>query len=89
MKFYSTLKISCYYETLCPDSKKFIIHQLNKAYETFGDQITIELVPFGNVNEYLDKNGVLKYHCQHGIEECRGNKIQVCLINFQKKILKN
>ncbi|CAG2173209.1 unnamed protein product, partial [Oppiella nova] len=67
----SALKISLYYETLCPDSQRFVKQQLHQAYQLFGDQISVQLIPFGNVDEYKDTNGVLKYHCQHGIQECR------------------
>ncbi|CAG2113558.1 unnamed protein product [Medioppia subpectinata] len=71
--------LSLYYETLCGDSQKFIKKQLHRAFELFGDQISVELIPFGNVDEYNDTNGVAKFHCQHGIEECRGNKLQSCV----------
>lgn len=39
--------MSIYYESLCPDSIRFMVNQLKPNYEHFKDLIDIELVPFG------------------------------------------
>ena len=36
-----------YYETLCPDSQKFIREQLFPTYEKLGQYMKIEFIPFG------------------------------------------
>lgn len=41
------VKISVYYEALCPDSKFFIKYQLLPVYEEFNEHIILDLVPYG------------------------------------------
>lgn len=45
--FIEKVKISVYYEALCPDSKFFIKYQLLPVYEEFPDNIILDLVPYG------------------------------------------
>lgn len=49
------VKVSVYYEALCPDSKFFIKYQLLPVYEEFQDNIILDLVPYGKaqVNKYF------------------------------------
>lgn len=69
------VKISLYYESLCPDSRAFVLTQLAPTYEKLGQNITLELVPFGNVNVTKHANSTPTYVCQHGPNECYGNKV--------------
>ncbi len=39
--------LGVYYETLCPDSKRFIHNQLPVIIRDFSDKVQINLVPFG------------------------------------------
>lgn len=41
------LHVAVYYESLCPDSIRFITTQLNPAYESLKNYIEILFVPFG------------------------------------------
>lgn len=41
------VKISVYYEALCPDSKFFIKYQLLPVFEEFYEHIVLDLVPYG------------------------------------------
>ena len=43
----SPVKIVVNYETLCPDSIRFINNGLNQAYSLFGKQLDIKFIPFG------------------------------------------
>lgn len=49
------LNIAVYYESKCPDSKRFINNQITKAIDYFPSLLNIILVPFGkaNVNIYF------------------------------------
>ncbi|XP_076252285.1 GILT-like protein 1 [Rhynchophorus ferrugineus] len=76
------VKISVYYETLCPDSIAFIKNQLFVNYIYFGpDYIDLELIPYGFAKE-TDSNGTKNFVCQHGIEECYGNKVHGCVVSY-------
>lgn len=39
--------VAVYYEALCPDSKNFIIRQLQPAYQRAPSLIDFQLVPYG------------------------------------------
>ena len=44
------LNIAVYYESLCPDSRRFINNGLSQALVDYKDIVNIILVPFGNAN---------------------------------------
>ncbi len=46
----NALNIHVYYESLCPDSRRFIINGVNEAYLNFKDIANIILIPFGKAN---------------------------------------
>lgn len=41
------LKLTIYYEALCPDSKAFIVSELYPSYEILKNYIKIDFVPYG------------------------------------------
>ncbi|XP_066247011.1 GILT-like protein 1 [Euwallacea similis] len=74
----NSVKVSLYYETLCPNCIDFIKNQLHLNYKLFGkDLIQLELIPYGNAWE----DGLKNFTCQHGPEECYGNEVEGCVIN--------
>lgn len=75
--FIFQLHVGIYYESLCPDSVRFIENQLAPNYEQFADFIDIDFIPFGKSSSLMRANGV-DFTCQHGPYECEGNKIQSC-----------
>jgi len=80
------LTISIYYEILCPDSKHFILNQLLPVYKKFGGELlSLRFVPFGKgkVQRGGDGGGY-QLSCQHGPEECHGNKLHACLTSNLK-----
>ena len=40
--------VGVYYESLCPDSRDFIVDKLQKVYNKLSDITFLELVPYGN-----------------------------------------
>jgi len=40
--------LGVYYESLCPDSKNFIVDQLQPVYSKLKDITFLQLVPYGN-----------------------------------------
>lgn len=42
--------IHVYYESQCPDSRRFIIQQMPRALDTFPNLVEFVLVPFGKAN---------------------------------------
>lgn len=43
------VKLTVYYETLCPFSRLFILNQLEPNFWRFHDHLKLELVPYGIV----------------------------------------
>ncbi|KAJ8919003.1 hypothetical protein NQ315_016907 [Exocentrus adspersus] len=74
-----TVKVSVYYESLCPASKQFIVEQFYPTYASLGEDIDVDLIPFGFA-EVVNNSGEVEFTCQHGPEECYGNKIHSCAI---------
>lgn len=77
------LKLSIYFESLCPDSKKFHLEQLKPAYKKLANYIDLELIPYGNA-EFV---GPDKMKCQHGERECEGNRVMACVNKYGKKYM--
>jgi len=75
------LKISVYYETLCPDSIRFIKSQLYPVYNEISNYIKLDLVPYGIATTDTLPNGTYTFVCQHGEAECYGNRVHACAIS--------
>ncbi|XP_011311094.1 gamma-interferon-inducible lysosomal thiol reductase [Fopius arisanus] len=75
------ITVDVYYESLCPDSVRFIVNQLATSYDGLKDHLDINLVPYGKAIHRRDENGKWLFSCQHGAAECRGNKAQACALN--------
>lgn len=45
-----SVKVDVYYETLCPDSRAFIVVQLYPAYYSLKDYIDLSLIPWGRAS---------------------------------------
>ncbi|XP_050314057.1 GILT-like protein 1 [Anthonomus grandis grandis] len=78
------VKVSVYYEALCPDSKHFINHQVVPVFDALNDNILLDLVPYGKAQTTISDAGVIEFTCQHGSEECFANKIHACVIDLVK-----
>ncbi|XP_053672351.1 GILT-like protein C02D5.2 [Anopheles nili] len=74
------VNVMVFYEALCPDSKNFVLHQLQPAYDRAPDLMTIEFVPFGKASWTTKSDGSLEFECQHGPIECEANTIHACVV---------
>ncbi|CAH2258846.1 jg12561 [Pararge aegeria aegeria] len=72
--------LTVYYESKCPDSKSFILKQLEPTMQHLQDQIKLIFVPFGKSRSinYGDEG----FECQHGPAECLGNIVQDCSLHL-------
>ncbi|XP_020715621.1 GILT-like protein 1 isoform X2 [Ceratitis capitata] len=72
--------VTIYYESLCPDSANFISEQVYPAVNgELQDYIDLIWVPFGKANFTPQGDDVI-FTCQHGPDECYGNKVHACAI---------
>ncbi|KAL9922109.1 gamma-interferon-inducible lysosomal thiol reductase 1 [Glossina fuscipes fuscipes] len=72
--------VTIYYESLCPDSAKFISEQLFPAVKNeLRDHVDIKWVPFGK-STYTTQGSEILFTCHHGPNECYGNKVHACAI---------
>ncbi|XP_026466748.1 GILT-like protein 1 [Ctenocephalides felis] len=74
-----SLNITILYESLCPDSVDFFMEQLQPAWSSLAPYTNFTYVPFGKA--YSIKNGK-RFICQHGANECAGNKMQSCVLHL-------
>ncbi|XP_068628363.1 GILT-like protein 1 [Battus philenor] len=77
------LPVTVYYESKCPDSKKFILEQLQPAIELLHNYVKLRLIPFGKSRSinYGDEG----FECQHGPRECLGNLVQDCALKYMRE----
>merc|ERR1712203_1348494 len=74
-----TAELTVYYEALCGDSINFVTTQLTPAWEIFGEDLVINFKPFGKAN-WTENGESWDFVCQHGPDECFGNKAQACIL---------
>ncbi|KAK3444956.1 hypothetical protein EUGRSUZ_A00606 [Eucalyptus grandis] len=73
------VKLSLYYEALCPYCANFIVNSLSKVFDTgLISIVDLRLVPWGN--GWISPDGSLS--CQHGPDECLLNAIEACAITI-------
>uniref|UniRef100_U5ERN9 Putative gamma-interferon inducible lysosomal thiol reductase n=1 Tax=Corethrella appendiculata TaxID=1370023 RepID=U5ERN9_9DIPT len=72
--------VMVFYEALCPDSKNFIVRQLQPTYQRAPQLIEIQFVPYGKASTFTNNDGSLRFECQHGPTECQANIIHACSI---------
>jgi len=78
------LQMDLYYESLCPDSTRFISNQIPEMYAALSQEVSINFVPYGFASTTEDENGELHFECQHGERECAGNIVQACSLYLTK-----
>ncbi|RZF48509.1 hypothetical protein LSTR_LSTR011067 [Laodelphax striatellus] len=77
------VKVTVFYETLCPDSIDFFVGQIPLALRELRKHIRFDLVPYGHAKQNYTE-GQWSFTCQHGKKECRYNKLHACFIKKEK-----
>ncbi|CAH2050316.1 unnamed protein product, partial [Iphiclides podalirius] len=75
------VSIQLYYETLCPDCIQFVIRKFTPVVQSLSPYLNIQIYPYGKAKTF-GRNGRYEFKCQHGPEECYGNKLHACAIDF-------
>ncbi|XP_047484749.1 gamma-interferon-inducible lysosomal thiol reductase-like [Penaeus chinensis] len=75
------VKVSVYFESLCSDSMKFFKSQLYPVWQDLQDIIDLEFIPFGKARATPTETGDYEFECQHGPDECYGNRVMSCAQN--------
>merc|ERR1711971_606992 len=78
------LQMDLYYESLCPDSTRFISNQIPEMWAALKQEVSINFVPYGFATTTEDENGELQFECQHGERECAGNIVQASTLCLTK-----
>lgn len=74
------VKVLVCVESLCIDSKRFVLNQLLPAYQLLGSEvIDLEVVVYGNAQMDVDSKTI---QCQHGEAECDANIYEQCVISL-------
>ncbi|XP_024980874.1 gamma-interferon-inducible lysosomal thiol reductase-like [Cynara cardunculus var. scolymus] len=74
------VKVSLYFESLCPYCANFIVNQLGKALFQWNliSIVDLKMVPWGNT-QFAPNHAWI---CQHGPDECMINMVEACAINL-------
>ncbi|KAJ8916675.1 hypothetical protein NQ315_000320 [Exocentrus adspersus] len=76
------VNVAVYYESLCPDSRKFFTQQLYPSLQgNLSSYVNLTLLPYGKTKATFDVNEY-QFQCHHGPSECYGNKIQACALKL-------
>ncbi|KAK9069079.1 hypothetical protein SSX86_013195 [Deinandra increscens subsp. villosa] len=72
------LKLTLYYEALCPACEDFVVNYVDNIFDNgLISIVDLKLSPYGNAK--INPNGTIV--CQHGEWECRLNTIEACSIH--------
>lgn len=73
------MNVKVYYESLCPDSARFINTQLSPITKDLLQYVDLQLIPYGK-STYNTQGADVIFNCHHGPNECYGNKIHACVV---------
>ncbi|EFX72166.1 hypothetical protein DAPPUDRAFT_231465 [Daphnia pulex] len=80
------MTLDVYYESLCPDSRNFLVNQLNPNWPTLSTFTDLRLILFGKATFLPNAEGGWSFECQHGPDECTGNILHACGIKYSPTI---
>merc|ERR1712071_457467 len=50
------IRLDVYYESLCPNSRMFLINQLGRHYDSIASFVHVRLIPFGKARKWSAEN---------------------------------
>ncbi|XP_045616956.1 gamma-interferon-inducible lysosomal thiol reductase [Procambarus clarkii] len=71
------VKVLVFYESLCPDSRRFILNQLYPAWPDLKNITELDIYSYGKAVEY-GEGADYNHKCQHGYRECQANTMLTC-----------
>ncbi|XP_071521441.1 GILT-like protein 1 [Panulirus ornatus] len=71
------VKVTVYQESLCIDSRTFLLRQLYPLWTNLSDIIDLDFNSYGKSKEYVNGDDY-SWTCQHGPEECLANVMLTC-----------
>eukprot|EP00096_Caligus_rogercresseyi_P008924 TRINITY_DN2924_c0_g1_i1.p1 TRINITY_DN2924_c0_g1~~TRINITY_DN2924_c0_g1_i1.p1 ORF type:complete len:208 (-),score=14.61 TRINITY_DN2924_c0_g1_i1:131-754(-) len=75
------VEVTVYYETMCSTCIRFDTTVLYKTSKELEDIMNLTYVPYGKATTTAMDKG-FTFECQHGPNECQGNMIHACAIEF-------
>ncbi|XP_047736937.1 gamma-interferon-inducible lysosomal thiol reductase-like [Hyalella azteca] len=72
------VSLQVFYESLCPDSIRFVEEQLAPVYASLSSILSVDITAYGFASDTAKPEGGYNFTCQHGPDECVGNLLLVC-----------
>jgi len=76
------LDLIVFFESKCPDSMRFMKDQLKPTFDQLSAYFSVSPIAWGNASFKPDGKGGFNFTCQHGPEECKGNKMFACAMHY-------
>ncbi|TMW45856.1 hypothetical protein DOY81_009060 [Sarcophaga bullata] len=77
------LEVEIFYETLCPDSMRFVRNQLYTSMKSneLLPYTDLKFIPYGKVGVWTNPStNITNLYCQHGLTECELNALHACIV---------
>ena len=85
-----TVTVTVYLSSLCPDCIEAVTKQIYPAYIKLAPTgiLNLQFIPYGNA--HAKRIGEkYEFSCQHGPDECLGNKMETCAIHHSSESFTN
>ncbi|XP_047484318.1 gamma-interferon-inducible lysosomal thiol reductase-like [Penaeus chinensis] len=76
--------VSVYYESLCPDSLRFVVTQLYPVWLDLKEIMLLDVNSYGKCKDSPAGDGYT-FECQHGPDECEGNMMLTCAKKYSSE----
>ncbi|XP_027232210.2 gamma-interferon-inducible lysosomal thiol reductase-like [Penaeus vannamei] len=76
--------VSVYYESLCPDSQRFVVTQLYPVWQDLKEIMLLDVNSYGKSKDTPAGDGYT-FECQHGPDECEGNIMLTCAKKYSSE----